>query len=510
MVRSSVYYRNTRYLSDIIRKLEGKESMQSKSNRQIRLSNQEEEIMTYAKIKNAQDIMSHGQADAKANVLTLVDKVLQKLDARKRLNEMMHREDNKLIIGRRSYDLAKFENIYAFSSGKAGNHIARAFEDILGDFLTLGITIIKIKDDEDDYKKTEIYIGGHPLPNEEGIQGCQRMIEVAEKMGPNDLLLLGLTGGCSALMGYPVKGTTLEDLKDATDVMLKAGMWVMDINDIRGHLSRMSRGRLGKHIKGAKILCFEIWDAVGLDDITDYSEPVPIMGTPVGYDTTTFEDIKKIIHKYGIEEKLPKNIVNYLLNYDPAEETPKEITNDVDYYIINTLPDSCRAALEVAKEMGIETYVLTTYAEGESKDYGTFMATLAKEIIKNNRPFKTPCFVISAGETTTYIDDNSTIKGHGGPSQEMTTAFALTADGLKNTCLLSIDSEGTDGITPVAGGITDGTSLGVALKKGLDLRLALAEHSTYEALSEMGDTVLTGNTGTNLCDFNVLYVGEQE
>lgn len=92
------------------------------------------------------------------------------------------------------------------------------------------------------------------------------MIDVAEQMGPKDLLLLGLTGGWLRFDGYPVKGTTLEDLKEATDVMLKAGMWVMDINDIRGHLSRMSRGRLGQHIKGAKILCFEIWDAVGLDD----------------------------------------------------------------------------------------------------------------------------------------------------------------------------------------------------------------------------------------------------
>ena len=160
--------------------------------------------------------------------------------------------------------------------------------------------------------------------------------------------------------------------------------------------------------------------------------------------------------------------------------------------------------------MGVNAYVLTTYTEGESKDFGTFMGTLAKEIIKTGRPFKAPCFVLSAGETTTYIDDNSTIKGHGGPSQEMTAAFALVADGLKNTCLLSMDSEGTDGTTPVAGGITDGTSLGVALKKGIDLREALATHSSYEALSEMGDTLLTGNTGTNLCDFNVLYVGPQE
>ena len=445
-----------------------------------------------------------------AQVLELTERVLQRLDARKRLHEMMHREGSELVIGRRRHDLSRYRHVYAFSSGKAGNHMARAFEDLLGEYLTLGVTIIKLRDEEDVYRKTEVYVGGHPLPNEEGIRGCQRMIDIAEQMGPDDLLLLGLTGGCSALMGYPVEGTTLEDLQEATDVMLKAGMWVMDINDIRGHLSRMSRGRLGQHIHGAKILCFEIWDAVGLDDITDYTEPVPIMGTPVGYDTVTFEDIGAILRKYHIEDKLPPNVARYLLDYDPAQETPQTMTNDVDYYIVNTLPDSCQAALEAAEEMGIPAHVLTTYAEGESRDYGTFMASLAHEVVKNERPFRAPCFLFSAGETTTAIPDSSLIRGHGGPSQEMTAAFAVAAEGLKNVCLLSMDSEGTDGTTPVAGGLTDGTTGTAAAERGIDLRKALREHAAYEALEPLGDTVLTGNTGTNLCDFNVLYIGTQE
>ena len=469
-------------------------------------------MMYNRKIKNFEELTSHGAKDARAKVIELTDRTLDKLDAHKEMLALMHLEGDELVIGKRRLNISGYERIYAFSSGKAGNHLARAFEEILGDRLTQGVTIIKIKDELDVYKKTEVFVGGHPLPNEEGVRGCQRMIELAEQMGPKDLLLVGLTGGCSALMGYPVEGTTLDDLQEATDVMLKANMWVMDINDIRGHLSRTARGRLGQHVKGSKIICFEIWDATGLDDITDYTEPVPIMGTPVGYDTITFEDIKEIIHKYHIEDKLPKNVADYLLNYDPAEETPQEIPNgnDVDYYILNTLPDSAKAALESAEEMGIPAYVLTTYTEGESKDYGTFMASVAKEIVKTGRPFKAPCFVISAGETGTTIEDSSKIVGHGGPSQEMTAAFALAADGLKNVCLLSMDSEGTDGTTPVAGGLTDGTSFSKSRELDIDLRISLKQHGCYEALKPMGDTVLTGNTGTNLCDFNVLYVGEQE
>ncbi len=465
--------------------------------------------MEWQKIKNSQEILGNGNAKARAKVLELTDRVLQKLDQRVYLNRLIRREGSVLHIGQQRVDLADYERVYAFTSGKAGNHMARAFEDILGDDLTLGITIVKLTDEEDVYRRTEVFVGGHPLPNEEGIRGCQRMIDVCEQMTPKDLLLVGLSGGCSALMGYPSKGLTLEDLQEATDVMLKAGMWVMDINDIRGHLSQTARGRLGQHVHGAKILCFELWDATGLA-IGDYTKPVPIMGTPVGYDTITFEDIRKIIHTYGIEDKLPPRVADYLLNYDPAEETPQSLPNDVTYYILGTLPDSCRAAEEAAADMGIPIHVLTTYTDGESRDYGTFMASLAREMDFSGRPFRAPCFIVSAGETTTRIEDSSKIQGHGGPGQEMTAAFALAAEGLENVCLLSIDSEGTDGTTPVAGGICDGSSLARARAQGTDLRRALAGHACYEALSAIGDTVLTGNTGTNLCDFNVLYVGAEE
>ena len=91
----------------------------------------------------------------------------------------------------------------------------------------------------------------------------------------------------------------------------------------------------------------------------------------------------------------------------------------------------------------------------------------------------------------------------------MCAGFALAAEGL-NACLLSIDSEGTDGTTPAAGGLCDGTTKARAEALGIDLRRSLAGHASYEALSRTGDVVMTGNTGTNLCDFNVLYVGAKE
>ncbi len=462
--------------------------------------------MAFEKIKNAPELLSHGDTESRRIVLEVTDEVLKRLDSYHRLRSFIRLEDHILHIGKRSLDLSKYGRIYVFCAGKASNNMAHAFEDILGDRITQGVVIVKIKEETDVFNHTEVYVGGHPLPNEGGIRGSRRILEIADQMEQNDLFLVGLSGGCTALMGYPVEGITLEEMQLATDVMLKAGMWVMDINDVRGHLCRMNRGRLGQRIrKGTQIECFEIWDAVGLDDQRDYTEPLPVMGTPVGSDPVTFEDIRRILKEHDLIGKLPPNVTEYLLNAGPEQETPKEAGN-VTYYVLNTLPDACNCALEVAGEKGISAHVFTTYAEGESKDYGAVMASLAREIIKNDRPFQKPCLIFSGGETTTGIPDSSVIKGHGGPSQELTCGFALAAGDAPGACMLSIDSEGTDGTTIMAGGLTDSTTYKTSLARGVHIRQALKEHASYEALLALGDCVYTGNTGTNLCDFNVLYV----
>ena len=188
--------------------------------------------MSDQKIKIREALLSHGDAGAKAQVLELTERVLHRLDARKRLHEMMHREGSELVIGSRRHDLSRYRHVYAYSSGKAGNHLARAFEDLQGENLTLGVTIIKHRDEEDVYRKTEVYVGGHPLPNEEGIRGCQRMIDIAEQMGPDDLLLLGL--GPYGHIGFNEPGEAFEletHCVDLTPATIEANKRFFDGNE---------------------------------------------------------------------------------------------------------------------------------------------------------------------------------------------------------------------------------------------------------------------------------------
>ena len=460
------------------------------------------------KIRNREEILSHGDVESRKIVLDITEKTLQRLDAYERIKSIMSLDGDILTIGTKSWDLSKKKHVYLLGAGKACNHMAMAVDEVLGDKLTRGIAIVKISEETDVFRNTEVYVGGHPLPNEEGLRACKKILEIVDNATPEDLFIVVISGGSSALMSCPIEGVSLEDEIKVTDVMLKSGANIFEVNAIRRHISQFNGGMLAKRIegRGAELIGIGISDAVGSPATSNIGEPYTrYRGTPMGPDQTTLEEARRVIRDYGVEDRLPKNVVDYLMNVGPEGETPKAFPNNT-YYMLNTLPDSCIYAKEIAEEMGIPALILTSFLEGESKDVGAVLGSIAREIQTYGNPIQAPCVLLASGEATTKILDNSTITGHGGPSQEETLSFSLVAQKAPGACLLSIDSEGTDGTTPVAGGITDSTSYQTSLDKGVDIYSALRGHACYEALKDMGDTVFTGNTGTNLCDFNVMYV----
>lgn len=462
------------------------------------------------KIRNYEELTSHGDAMSRKIVLDITERTLQRLDSYQRIKSIMRLENDMLHIGNKTWDLSKKKHVYLLGAGKACNHMAMAVDEILGDRLTKGIEIVKIKEETDRFQNTDVYVGGHPLPNQAGYEACLKILDLVDHAGPGDLFIVVISGGSSALMSCPREGITLEDEIKTTDVMLKSGAGIYEVNAIRRHISALNGGMLAKRIQsvGAELIGFGISDAVGTPATGDIGIPYKkYASTPMGPDKTTLEDARRVIREYDVADRLPKSVVDYLMNVGPEGETPKAFPNNT-YYLLNTLPDSCIYAKEIAEEMGIPAIILSSFLEGESKDAGTFFASIARESQAYGNPIKPPCVILSSGETTTKILDNKLITGHGGPGQELTLSFAIAAQKTKGACMLSIDSEGTDGTTPVAGGICDSTSYDTAVSKDIDVHASLRGHACYEALSEMGDAVFTGNTGTNLCDFNVLYIPE--
>lgn len=456
------------------------------------------------KIKNADILLMQGEIPSREIVLNVLDETLAKMDSYYLLKNMVSLKGDILSIGEKSWDLSKKKNIYLIAAGKAANSMAKAFDEILGGKLKDGIVVVKVVED-DHYEHVRLFQGGHPLPNEGSYKAGLEALKMVEAMGEDDLVLGLMSGGNSALLSCPIEGITLEDEMQTRDIMLKSGANVVEVNSVCRHISAVNGGRLAQRIeaKGAEMICILIMDALGFSETIHPGKPCEFGFTQMAPDATTLEDAKSAIKNYNVVDQLPPRVVKFYKNCTEKDETPKKLKKWTGY-IINTLPDTSNVAKEEAKKLGLNTMILTNALVGEAREAGNFFASIAAEIQNAGRPIQAPCIVIATGEVSTKIQGKP--KGIGGPGQELAAGFAIASSGLTGVCIASIDTEGTDGPTPAAGGITDSSTYRLAEEKGVDLYKALREHAVYEALSSLNCEIVTGNTGTNLCDLHIMYV----
>lgn len=438
-------------------------------------------------------------------VLAIVEEALQELDSYNFLTNFMRLEGSILQIGDRKWDIGRKGRLFVIGAGKAGNSMARAVEKTLRERISQGLVIVKQREPGDELQKIELVVGGHPLPNEEGLQASRRILTMVENAAPEDLFIGLISGGSSALMSCPVPGITLKDEIAVTDMLLKSSARILEINAVRRHISRTNGGRLAQKIdaEGAEMINLIISDIIEDQPSAGPAESLKFYGTPVAPDTTTLQDARNSLRKYNLCALAPRSIVEYLSTDDPARETPKALGPHIHNIVFQKPADACEAARRAADRMGLPALVLTTFLQGESREAGAFLASVAKEVALNHRPLSPPCALIAGGETTTRIQEAS---GMGGPSQELALGFALEIVNLSGICLAALDTDGTDGPTQIAGGIADCTTVERARQKGLDVYERLKAHDSSYVLRILGDEIVTGNTGTNLCDLNLIYI----
>ena len=233
--------------------------------------------------------------------------------------------------------------------------------------------------------------------------------------------------------------------------------------------------------------------------------PFPAPGDPLP-DPSTFADAVAVLKHYDIWDKVPQRVRDHLITglADQTRETPKSFEG-FETYVFDTgnQRTACLAAVDTAKNLGYEAAVLSTKIEGESREVGAVLAGIAKEIQLYERPFRPPCMLASAGETTTFISGDA---GVGGPNQELVLGFARSISGYDGIVLVSIDSEGSDGPTDIAGGIADGQTVLRAEELDIDLFNVLKRHDSTTALKALGDAVVTGPTGTNVVNLRVMII----
>ncbi|MDY6895861.1 MAG: glycerate kinase, partial [Thermotogota bacterium] len=377
------------------------------------------------------------------------------------------------------------DNIHIVAIGKAAWRMAKAAKDFLKDKVKDGIVITKYGHSRGTIESLQIYEAGHPIPDENTIKSTKKVIELVQNLGEGDVVLFLVSGGGSALFELPVEDVTLEDIKNVTDMLLKSGANIVEINTVRKHLSRVKGGNFAKLVEPAKIYSLVLSDVLGdrLDSIAS---------GPAYPDSTTLVDVEKIIKKYDL--KLSEKILRVLKN-----ETPKHL-NNVETRIIGSVTKVCESAAKIAQSLGYNTMILTTTLDCEAKEAGSFLAAIAREEKERERPLKIPCAVILGGETIVHVRG----KGKGGRNQELVLSAARGIKGYQEVLIASVGTDGTDGPTDAAGGIVDGETINRLQEKGIDVEKVLNDNDSYHALQSIDGLVITGPTGTNVNDLTFI------
>ncbi len=454
-------------------------------------------------IRNKQQLISNGvtQSDRKARELALnsLEAAVNAVDPQQLIRSRVILKNSVLKVDEHVFDLKKFRHVYVVGGGKASGSMAGALEQLLDKNVTAGIVNVP-RGDRSKTAKITLNQASHPTPDEAGVKGTRKMLEIAEQAEKDDLIICLISGGGSSLMPLPRGEISISDKKALTSTLLKSGANINEINTVRKHISEFKGGWLAKKAYPATILNLILSDVVG--DPLDF-----IASGPTVPDSTTFADAVNVLKKYGLWDKAPLTIRKVLSDGEKGliTETPK--TDDKAFkktynIIIGNNRSASLAACSTLKTAGLNTLLLSATLEGEARQAGAILATVAREVLASGNPVSKPAGIVIGGETTVIVKG----KGIGGRNQEIPLAAALKIGGLNGAVLASLSTDGIDGPTDAAGAIVDGKTLVRAVNAGMVAEHFLANNDSYHFLQKLDDLIFTGQTGTNVNDVSVIVV----
>ena len=413
-------------------------------------------------------------------------------------------ENNMLTAGGSVYVLNVFDRVMIVGAGKATSAMAAAVEEVLGDRIDQGIVVVKYGH-TGNLRKIEQHEAAHPIPDEAGVQGTQRILELVRRADAKTLVICLLSGGGSSLLVAPLPGISLEDKQRTTDLLLRAGATIDELNAVRKHLSAVKGGRLAQIAQPATVVTLILSDVIG--DRLDV-----IASGPTASDGSTFSDAAQVIEKYRLAASIPSQVIALIEKGKAGQEPETVKSGDACFLktsnvIVGGSAQALAAAREKAAVLGWRPEVVTAELRGEARDAARFLARMAMRVRGDMKPGERRC-LLSGGETTVTVMGN----GKGGRNQELSLAFAVEIAGADGITLLSAGTDGTDGPTDAAGAVVDGSTAGTARSLGLHPETYLGNNDSYEffrrldKLTGEGHHVRTGPTGTNVMDLQILLI----
>lgn len=392
--------------------------------------------------------------------------------------------------------------------GKASVSMARALADSAGGLISSGIAVTtygQIKPDAA-IDRIKIREARHPLPDANGVRAAAEIKELVRDLDDRTLVVCLISGGGSALLVSPCANITLEEKQTATNLLLRAGADIYELNTVRKHISDVKGGRLAGIAYPAHVISLILSDVIG--DRLDV-----ISSGPTSPDGTTYSDALRVIERYKLTEKMPSSVMKVLESGSQGllAETPKE-RNSVFERVNNVIIGSNKGAVEAARaeatKLGFDAAVISTEIRGRARDEGRRLAREAIEVAKQRENSsgtgdkKRPVCLISGGETTVTVTGN----GRGGRNTELALAYAMEIEGESGITFLSAGTDGADGPTDAAGAIADGQTVAKARATGADPGQYLQNNDSYNFFKAIDDLFITGLTGTNVMDIQITLI----
>ena len=406
-----------------------------------------------------------------------------------------------LRVDGRLYDLRRIARVVAIGAGKASVPMAHAVHEVLRGRLDSVFVVAPSPVPGRAKSGIAVAEAGHPIPDRRGVQAARRVLQLASSLDKDDLLIVLLSGGASSLLPLPAAGLTLADKQRTTQLLLRSGATIVEVNAVRKHLSAIKGGRLAAATT-ASVLTLILSD-VGGDDLG-------VIGSgPTAPDRTTFLDAVRIVRRYGLWGRLPVAVRIHLVEGLAGwrDETPKprsQIFRRVQHAVVGNNRLAVEAAAKAAHKEGYESVLLGMFVTGEAGQFARWMGELGKELARRTT-LPGPVCVLAGGELTVTVRGSGT----GGRAQEFALAAALEIQGTPGVWVAGFGTDGRDGPTDAAGAVADGETVARGKRKRMDAARFLRKHDSYTFFKRVGGHIKTGLTGTNVNDLYILMVSNR-
>jgi hydroxypyruvate reductase len=342
-------------------------------------------------------------------------------------------------------------------------------------------------------KRIEVVEASHPLPSEAGVEATERILQLVQALGEDEMLLCLISGGGSALLCAP-DGVTLEEKIGVTQALLRSGASIQEMNCVRKHLSRVKGGRLAAACK-AQVVSLILSDVVG-DDLAS------IASGPTVADPSTYREALEVLARYRIDAPAAKRALEAGARGERAE-TPKPgdpRLEKVENILVASNQQSLEEVAAFLCEQGLAAHILSSEISGEAREVAKVHAAIARQVKARGQPFAPPCALLSGGETTVTVRG----KGKGGRNSEFLLALALELRGREGFYALAADTDGIDGSEDNAGALYYPRIFEAVPEH--EARALLDKNDSYTFFARAGALLKSGPTRTNVNDLRVILI----